>query len=85
MQGFHENDNYHDNDNDFNRISRIVPDQVGFCVRTAKPSGRMIPDQSDRRRAEAPWRALADWTERHTHQGLQAVAGSKTIQAFILF
>ena len=30
MQGFHENDNYHDNDNDndFNRNSRIVPDQV---------------------------------------------------------
>jgi hypothetical protein len=51
MQGFHENDNYHDNDNDFNRISRIVPDQVGCNVRTAKQSGQIIPDQSDERPA----------------------------------
>ncbi|HVD04587.1 MAG TPA: hypothetical protein VNB89_01150, partial [Gemmatimonadaceae bacterium] len=50
------NDNSYGNNNSysysFNRISRIVPDQVGCYVRTAKPSGRKIPDQSDRRRVD---------------------------------
>ena len=84
-----ENNNYYGNDNrnynrnGFNRISRIVPDQGGCYVRTAKPSGRIVPDQSDGR-----WLHIAVpssrrcWTKRHIHQGITSSCSFKNNSGF---
>jgi hypothetical protein len=80
------NGNGNDNNNDFNRISRIVPDQVGYYARTATPSGRMIPDQSDERRAKYHCTELTKRSDKgHTHQRTTSSCSFKNNSGFPFF